>query len=35
MDPMGNANNHGGMMPPFMPGMPFPGAAGGEECCIS
>jgi hypothetical protein len=30
MDPMGGNN---GMMPPFMPGMPFPGGAG-EQCCI-
>ena len=31
MDPMGNGGQN---MPPFMPGMPFPGG-GGEECCIS
>jgi hypothetical protein len=30
MDPMGN----NGMMPPFMPGMPFPGGDG-QQCCIS
>ena len=34
MDPLNGSGAGAGNMPPFLPGMPFPGA-GGEECCIS
>lgn len=38
MDPMGGSGGMGGMMgglPPGFPGMPFPGGAEGDQCCIS